>query len=271
MKKPVGVIALLTDVGECEPYSASIKGVILNLCLRAHIIDISNSIPSFDINEAAYILLTAYEFFPPGTIFIVVVVPGVGDLERPLLIITRNYYFVGPDNGVLIPAASSDEIEEIFLLNKNEYYFNRHAQTFHGRDIYASIAARLICGNSIDSLGELIDKDNIIDMRIDFNHKILTDYMELKILHIDKYGNIVLSEKFNRFVEDFNFVIGKQVKVYCNEIEAIAVLEKSFSHVPKGSLILYENSYGLLELAVNQGSAQKLLHAKQGDIVRIFE
>ncbi len=269
MKEPIGVIALLTDVGESEPYSASIKGVILSLCLNACIVKISNSVPSFDLKEAAYILLVSYKFFPPGTIFVVVVVPGVGVLERPLLIITRNYYFIGPDNGVLIPAVKDDGIEKILLLDKDSCLKENNSQTFHGRDIYAPIAAKLSCSGSIDGLGTLLDEKNVVDFNIELTHRSSIEYVEIKVLHIDKYGNIILSEYFDDFAIDFEFIKGVKVKVYSNNREAVAVLEESFSYVPEGSLILYKNSYGLVELAVNQGSAQKLLQVHRGDVVRI--
>ena len=269
MRDPIGVIALLTDVGECEPYSASIKGVILSHCLNTHIVKISNDIPSFDLKEAAYILLVSYKFFPPGTIFVVVVVPGVGILERSLLIVTKNYYFIGPDNGVLISAAKDDGIEKILLIDRDKCLLENNSQTFHGRDIYAPVAAKLSCDKSIDEQGLPLDEENVIGFDIEFTHHSTPEHVEIKVLHIDKYGNIILSEYFDSFLVDFEFIKGVKVKICNGNEEAIAILEESFSYVPKGTLILYKNSYGLVELAVNQGSAQKLLKANRGDIIRI--
>ena len=270
MKSVIGVIALLTDVGESEPYSASIKGIIIGICPEARIVTISNSVPSFDLEEASYILLESYRFFPPGTIFVVVVVPGVGESKKSILVVSRNYYFIGPDNGVLIPAASNDGIEKILLLNKNEYYVIRKPQTFHGRDIYAPIAARLCCRERIENLGTPIDESEITGMDIKFTHSCREGYVELKVLHIDKYGNVILSEYFKDFIKDFSLEKGSRINVHgCNNIVATAVFEESFCNVHRGTLILYENSYGLVELAVNEGSAQQLLQVSRGDLVRI--
>ncbi len=270
MKPVTGVIALLTDVGESEPYSASIKGVIIGICPKTRIVTISNSVPSFDLEEASYILLESYRFFPPGTIFVVVVVPGVGESKKSILVVSRNYYFIGPDNGVLLPAANNDGIEKILLLNKNEYYMIRKPQTFHGRDIYAPIAARLCCRERIENLGTPIDESEITNTDIEFTHSCGEGYIELKVLHIDKYGNVILSEYFKDFIKDFNPEKGSRINVHgCNNIVATAVFEESFCNVREGALILYENSYGLVELAVNKGSAQQLLQVNRGDLVRI--
>ena len=112
MQKPSGIIAFLTDVGSLDPYSATMDGVALGICPSAKLVKITNSIPSFDIRRASIELLLTYRYFPPGTVFVVVVVPGVGNSIRPILIVTKNYFFVDPDNGILIAAAEDDGIED---------------------------------------------------------------------------------------------------------------------------------------------------------------
>ncbi|RLG79836.1 MAG: hypothetical protein DRO40_12130, partial [Thermoprotei archaeon] len=157
MKKPIGVIAFLTDIGYKDHYAASIIGVALNTCLDIKIVSITHGIPSFDIYEAAFILLASYRYFPKGTIFVVVVVPSADSSKNAILIVTKNYFFIGPDNGVLIAAGENDGIEQVLLLNKSEYFRNNVSATFPGRDIYTPVAAQLACGTPLQSLGTLSD------------------------------------------------------------------------------------------------------------------
>ncbi len=112
----------------------------------------------------------------------VVVVPGVDVLERPLLIVTKNYYFIEPDNGVLMPATKDDGIEKILLLDKDRCLRENDAQAFHGRDIYAPVAAKLSCGKIIDEQGVLLDKEDVVDFSIEFTHISTPEHVEIKVL-----------------------------------------------------------------------------------------
>ncbi len=148
LKQPNGVIAFLTDVGYVDSYAGSMEGVALSICLNVRVTCITHGIPSFDIYEAAFTLFNTYKYFPHGTIFVVVVVPGVGSSKKPILIVTRNYFFIGPNNGALITAAEGDDIEEVFVLDKYKYFRKPISETFQGRDMSSPIAAYLVCGVS---------------------------------------------------------------------------------------------------------------------------
>ncbi len=271
MIKPNGVIAYLTDVGCRDPYVGSIKGITLSICLQAKIIDITHEIPSFDIYEASFTLLLTYSYFPPGTVF-VVVVPGVGVSEKPILIVTKNYFFIGPNNGVLAAAADDDSIEQVIALDSIAYFKKKALETFHGRDIFAPAAAWLVCGVSLNSLGSPMDPAEVtkLDMRLGHqNSENSVGCTELRVQHADKYGNIILSEYFRNLAEELHIKLSDDVRVFAGGTAAKASVAKSFSDIPKNTLILYKNSFGFAELAINQGSAQNLLKIGKKDLVRI--
>ena len=125
--------------------------------------------------------------------FVVVVVPGVGLSSKPLIIITRNYYFVGLDNGVLLPAALDDGIEEIYVADNERYFRRTLYSTFHGRDIYVPIAVAIINGDFIKSIGKKIKIDELVNSEVTFRHGIEGGCVTVKVLYIDKYGNAKLS------------------------------------------------------------------------------
>jgi len=126
-------------------------------------------------------------------VFVVVVVPGVGLSSKPLIIITRNYYFVGLDNGVLLPAALDDGIEEIYVVDNERYFRRTLYSTFHGRDIYVPIAVAIINGDFIKSIGKKIKIDELVNSEVTFRHGIEDGCVTVKVLYIDKYGNAKLS------------------------------------------------------------------------------
>jgi len=270
MKKPCKVIALLTDFGYEDPYVAVMKGVALDICPDVKIVDISHSIKSFDIEEAAFKLLISYKYFPQGTIFVVVVDPGVGSERLPLLIVTRNYYFVGPDNGVLMAAAEDDGIKTVIKL-ENELYFRKPVSaSFHGRDIFTPVAAWLACGVKPEAFGSHHPIESVKKAPISFSMTVPTPgCIELRVLHIDKFGNVMLSQHFSAVAKTIGVSIGEEVTVFSSRGAFRAVVEKVFSVAEEGKLVLYENSFGLAELAINKGSAKDLLGVKSGDIVKV--
>jgi len=185
----------------------------------------------------------AYKFFPKGTVFVVVVVPGVGFNSKPLIIITKNYYFVGPDNGVLLPAALDDGIEEVYVAD-NERYFRRVLDsTFHGRDIYAPIAVAIINSDFIESIGKKIKIDELVNSEVTFQHSIEDGCVTVKVLYIDKYGNVKLSQYFERIVKELNLSIGDEVDV-CSIYECVkAYLVNDFSTSSPSTLVVYKDSF----------------------------
>uniref|UniRef100_A0A7J3QDP4 SAM-dependent chlorinase/fluorinase n=1 Tax=Ignisphaera aggregans TaxID=334771 RepID=A0A7J3QDP4_9CREN len=269
MKRPCGVVAILTDFGYEDYYVAAVKGVMLDLCKDVKIVDISHSIESFNIYQAAFMLYAVYRYFPEGTVFLVVVDPGVGSSRKPILIVSRRYFFIGPDNGVLMPAAIFDGIEKVYLIENDIYFRKPVSKSFHGRDIFAPIAARIICGLDPFHVGREIDfkELNSIDIKPFMEKE--NNCLLLKVIYIDRFGNVMLSQNFKNVASELNIDIGDEIYLYIDNKKLKALVLEVFSHAAPRTLVLYENSLQLAELAVNMGSASKLLGISNGDIIKI--
>ncbi len=272
MVNPSGIVALLTDVGRRDPYVGSIRGSVLKACMEAKLVDITHEVPSFNIREASFTLLLTYRFFPPGTVFVVIVVPGVGVSERPVLIVTKNYFFIGPDNGVLAPAAEGDGIEDVISLRSNELFAEKTLETFHGRDIYAPAAALIACGVAPKSLGYSVTPSSFKKLHAESasnSNTGLSGCIELAVKHVDKYGNLMFARDFKTLLKDLKAEVGATISVFSGTKVFRAVIAVSFSDVSKGTLIIYGNSFGITELAINQGSAKELLNAVVSSKVKL--
>ena len=190
----MGVIALLTDFGLKDSYVGVMKGVIATVNPRVTVIDLDHDVASHRIEEAAFLLATSYSYFPQNTVFCVVVDPGVGSSRKAIAIQTKNYYFVGPDNGVLWQAAERDGITKIVTLENKKYFRKPVSSTFHGRDIFAPIAAALTKGYRPAGFGREI-KDFI---NPDFiNPQVERGTIFGEILHIDSFGNLITNIPLN--------------------------------------------------------------------------
>lgn len=269
MHRPCRVIGFITDFGTLDPYVAAMKGVALDICPDIRLVDITHDVPSFDIERAAFILLTAYRYFPRGTVFVVVVDPGVGGQRRAIAIATKNYYFIGPDNGVLVPAAEDDGVERVVVLDNDLYFRKPVSASFHGRDIFTPVAAWLACGTPLELLGTRVDVETLVRPRLRVWHRLSNGCVELEVLHIDKFGNVILSQRFSEVVKELKASLRSSIMVRCKGGVYTARIERVFSVVPPGTLVLYEDSFGFAELAVNQGSAKELLKVSKGDRVAL--
>lgn len=256
MKK--SIVTLLTDFGIKDHYVASMKGVILGINPHCLIIDITHQVKAHDIEEASFILANAYSFFPKGTIHLSVVDPGVGGERKPILLITPDYYFIGPDNGLFTLVAQREKVKQIIVLNKEKYFLSGLSGTFHGRDLFAPVAGHLSLGVKPDAFGNKID--SIKEFR--FEKPMIRDgKLSGKILHIDAFGNLVSNitdEILFQYVQDRPFVIRIERKT-------IHGLKKGYWEGKKGELIALFGSGGYLEISIREGNAQKRLKIKKGD------
>nr|MBA3320351.1 SAM-dependent chlorinase/fluorinase [Pyrinomonadaceae bacterium] len=140
------IVTLLTDFGAADYFVGAVKGVLLTICPGTTIVDITHEIPAHDVEAGAFTLLAAYDSFPPGTIHVAVVDPGVGSSRRPLLVVTADYFFVGPDNGLFSYILERESATRVFHLTNQEYFRPSVSLTFHGRDIFAPVAGALAGG-----------------------------------------------------------------------------------------------------------------------------
>src|SRR4030042_6725098 len=150
------MITLLTDFGTRDHYVASMKGVILQINPKCTLVDISHQVIPHDIKEGALLLSSAYSYFPKGTIHLSVVDPEVGSPRKPILLVTMNYFFVGPDNGLFTLVALRDKVKHVVALTYKKYFLPQVSTTFHGRDIFAPVAGHLSLGKNQKAFGNVV-------------------------------------------------------------------------------------------------------------------
>ncbi len=263
------MITLLTDFGLSDPYVASMKGVILSINPNAKIIDISHLVPRHDVFYGALLLWSTYKYFPKSTIHVVVVDPGVGTKRKAIIIKSKNYYFVGPDNGVLTLAAFDDCIEEVFVIKKDSRFIaDRVSHTFHGRDIFAPIAAYLSNGVKVEELGLKIDVDDIVRIKMP-EYRVLDNKVLGEVIYIDNFGNLVTSISSD-IVDDGLLKYGVKYKIRIKGKVITAPLVKAYGEVGKDMPLIIPDSFGLIEISINLGSAKERLGVSVKDKVEIY-
>jgi S-adenosylmethionine hydrolase len=261
MRKPI--ITLLTDFGTKDHYVASMKGVILNINPRCSLIDITHEVIPHDIQQGAVILANAFSYFPKGTIHLSVVDPGVGSRRKPVLLVTQNYFFVGPDNGLFGFVTERERVKQVVVLTRKEYFLPEVSVTFHGRDIFAPVAAHLSLGVKPSAFGYNAKSLKKLGVR----RPIVKDgILSGEILHIDTFGNLVSNvggERLLQFIRGHPFVIRAGRK-------GIRELKSGYWEGKKGEPIALIGSGGFLEISVREGNAQKILKVKKGDPITII-
>jgi S-adenosyl-L-methionine hydrolase (adenosine-forming) len=256
------MITLTSDFGLKDPYVAELKGAILNINPKATLIDISHEVEKFDAHIAAFILASAAPYFPQGTIHLAVVDPGVGTKRRALLIKTRLAFFVGPDNGVLILAAQKQGIERIYQLSNQQFMLPKVSSTFHGRDIFAPVAAHLDLGVSPSEFGPEI-KDPVSPQFAVV--KQIGESLIGEVLHIDGFGNIIT----NINEAEISSFSNKKIGVELQEAALSLVLAKTYAEAKPKQPIALIGSHGFLEIALNQGNAAEKFHIKVGSKIEV--
>lgn len=256
---------MMTDFGEDDFFVASLKGVILKINLSARIVDITHHIPSYNLEAASFVLSASFRYFPPQTIFLVVVDPGVGSERKILLAETRNYYFIAPDNGVLTLALEEEKIEQLREVTNDKYFLPLQSRTFEGRDRMAPAAAWLSKGISCEEFGP--ELSSYEKFRVE-KPQIKGNGIVGNVLYKDKFGNLITnipSEWLSRLQEK----TGKGEFVLSFKGHEIFSFVQSYSSVKKGELLFLAGSVGTVEIAAGQESAAEKLKAKIGDEVRI--
>jgi len=260
------IITLTTDFGAADYYVGVMKGVILSINPDADIVDLTHEIGSYDILEAAFTLAQSYRFFPIDTIHLVVVDPGVGTARRPLLARSQAYRFVAPDNGVLSLIYEREEKVEVRHITADHYFLNPVSNTFHGRDVFAPVAAWLSRGIEVEKFGEpIIDYAKFTAPKPKRISENLVKGMALKV---DKFGNIVT----NITPDDVPQLFAENpppFKIIINEQE-ITRLNLSYSMGKPSEVFAIVGSSGFLEICMNRGSAARTLGVGRGVEVGII-
>jgi len=257
-------ITLLTDFGEEDPYVGIMKGIILGILPQASIVDLCHNLPSYDIAEAAFLIYISYPYFPAETIHLVVVDPGVGSPRRPLLVSTEKYYFIAPDNGVLSYIFEKGGFRRAFEINATHYFLSSPSPTFHGRDIFAPVAAHLCKGVEAGSFGPEVH--DLVKIPLALPQWLGEGTLAGEVLHVDRFGNLITNINHQDLAEIRSKRSWTQLSLKMGDIE-IKGLRSFFGEGEKGRLAAIIGSSGHLEVFANQGNASLLSGKKRGDEV----
>ncbi len=250
------IITLTTDFGLQDQYVSAMKAVILGLSPDVRLIDISHDIPAQDIMAGAWVIRNASLLFPKNTVHLVVVDPGVGTDRNPIALKIGDQYFVGPDNGIF--SLFYDEFEyEAVKLNKEKFWRTERSRTFHGRDIFAPVAAHLSNGTPLKELGDPVSELVTYHWAVPIGDK---DGLQGWVVHIDRFGNLITNISESLIEE----VIGRRkVRIYVGNT-MIDHLVNTFGDVEDGDPAALIGSSGMLEIGINKGNAAKLLSVDKG-------
>ncbi|MGQ9496936.1 MAG: SAM hydrolase/SAM-dependent halogenase family protein [Desulfotomaculales bacterium] len=242
------MIALLTDFGACA-YVGMVKGVIFRHHPEARVLDITHNVRPYAVREAAWLLFTAYRYFPEGTVFLAVVDPGVGSERQPLAVATAHYYFVGPDNGLLYPAAEADGIAAVVRIIRPA----DASRTFEARDVFAPAAAMIDRGTPISSLGTPARPMH-----------------ELRFHRRDREGEVVYIDRFGNIITNLPPEPGsRSYKVTTASFSATLPHYPTYAAAPPGAVFLVTGSAGTLEISVRNASASEVLSPEPGERICI--
>ena len=252
------IITLLTDFGTKNHYVGILKGVILGINRSARIIDLSHEVPSQDVRGAAYILGTSYRYFPQGTIHCAVVDPGVGSPRYGLVVKAGDYLFVGPDNGLFTMVYDLEKDVEVYKIIESTHTLSEISSTFHGRDIFAPVAAHLSLGVSCSELGKMITGP----VRIHTLRPVLKgSILEGTVVYVDRFGNLITNitcTDMDKFVEQGRF------EIVADDV-ILDTVSRTYFEAPRGTIIALFGSSDNLELSAVMGSAARMLHLGVGD------
>ncbi len=255
------VITLLTDFGLSDAYVGIMKGVMLGICPAARLVDLTHDIPPQGIIPGALVLRNAVRFFPAGTTHLAVVDPGVGSARDPIAIVTERGVLVGPDNGLLHPAALAMGVREVRRLERTDLFRQPVSHTFHGRDIFAPVAAHLAAGWPPHELGSLLPAPRPLVLPAP---RCEPGRVDGEVMYIDRFGNLITNIPATALA---GFPT-PEVSVSIRGVR-IAPIVAAYAAVPEGSLLAIIGSWGVLEVAVRDGSAAEHLAADIGTAVTV--
>ena len=252
------IITLTTDFGLVDGYVGIMKGVILSIYSAAQLVDLSHDIAPQNVRQAAYVLSRATPYFPEGTVHLVVVDPGVGGRRRPVVVRTRHASYVGPDNGVLTHALA-EAGAQAWELNRPEFWLPEVSQTFHGRDIFAPVAAHLARGVPPRRLGQPISDPVRLPLRPPTRHS--DGRITGQVVYVDHFGNLITDIPAG-WVASGNW----QCHIAGQHIPGLSA---AYTEAPQGALVALVGSAGTVEFAVRDGNAAQRLGVREGELVRL--
>ncbi len=256
------IVTLTSDFGMKDAYAAEMKAAILNICPAASIVDVTHEVEKFNVREGAFVVASAAPYFSDGVVHVVVVDPGVGTQRRPIIVETRRSFFVGPDNGVLMLAAEDQGILHVREITSRRFMLPHVSHTFHGRDIFAPVAAHLANGIKSDEFGPIItDEAKPQFTVVTRSHDSVTG----EVLHVDDFGNTIT----NIPARDIAGFRGSMVHVTLpGRMHQMRILS-TYGEARLNEPLVLVGSHGYAEITVNQGNAAAQFGSKAGDKVTL--
>jgi S-adenosylmethionine hydrolase len=252
----VAILTLTTDFGLADPYVGMMKGVVLALNPQAVLVDVTHEVPPGDVRTGAFLLAHAVRYFPSGSVHVAVVDPGVGGRRRAIAVETRSGWLVGPDNGLLSLATRGQRARTVELTARH-FFRPEVSRTFHGRDVFAPVAAHLSLGVPLERLGPRVARPVALAWpRPSRRGRILVG----EVVHVDRFGNLITN------LEPRHVAPGARLRAGAF---AAVRLCASYDSVRPGELLAIVGSYGLVELAARDGSAAAALGLGRGDRVEV--
>ncbi|RIK64849.1 MAG: hypothetical protein DCC65_13430 [Planctomycetota bacterium] len=256
------VITLTTDFGDADHYVACMKGVILQLAPEAHIVDVTHTIPPHDVVRGAFVLRQIFDYYPPGTIHVSVVDPGVGTSRRLIAASYDGQLVLAPDNGLVSLIHRDIALDELRAVANARLFRQEVSSTFHGRDVLAPVAGHLARGMALSNVGPMIEQLEILNL--DPPAMLPNGGIEGQVLYVDHFGNLIT----NISEADVAAAMGPQpdLNVYVGPLR-VGPLRTTYGDVNTGEIVALIGSTGMLEIAINQGNAASGLRASPGTIV----
>ena len=258
------IITFLSDFGNNSSYVSQMKGVALSIT-EAKLVDITHEIRPHDIRQGAFILQTSIPYFPKGTVHVAVVDPEVGTNRRGIVVTTRTQILIGPDNGLLIPAARNLGDFCVYEIKNPDFMLNKISNTFHGRDIFTPLAAHILNEIAFDQIGPKIsDFINLDFGKYEINDKYATG----NVISTDRFGNIITNIDGNKLRQVLEY--DRKILLFINNQNISIPFVKSYDFVKVGESLSTIGSSNLFEIAINQDNASNKFKIKPGDEIKIL-
>jgi S-adenosylmethionine hydrolase len=261
------IVCFYSDYGYQDDFAGTCRAVMKRLEPTLEIIDVTHGLEPQDVRGAAFVLRNTLPYMPDGAVHLAIVDPGVGGPRRAVALRSRaDRLFVGPDNGLLVLACAADGgVAEARELNNAEHWLEPVSATFHGRDIFAPIAARLAAGLPLEAAGDAIDPASLVQLVIPQPKKTKHGLKATAVL-VDRYGNIALNLNAGRLEEA---ALGERIEIVCGGERYLARVAHTFVAVRASDIVVLVDSYGQVAVAVNAGSAEDVLNVAPGDTLEL--